>query len=180
MAQGKSLRISLHGVLIDILGVGVLILGKSGIGKTESALDLIMHGHRLVVDDLIQIEKEHNGVLYGFSHELGRHHMEIRGLGIIDIEKLFGISATSEKKQIELVIELADPGERIDDRMGLEEKTYTIMEVKLPRKRIPVRPGRNLTAIVEVATRDYLLKKRGYHAAKEFEQELLKNLKKRK
>ncbi len=179
MAQDKSLRISLHGVLIDVLGVGVVILGKSGVGKTECALDLVMHGHRLVADDLIQIEKERDGILYGFSHELGRHHMEIRGLGIIDIEKLFGISATSEKKQVELVIELVDPEESINDRVGLEEETYTIMEVETPRKRIPVRPGRNLTAIVEVAARDYLLKKRGYHAAKEFEQELLKNLKKR-
>ncbi|OGP54152.1 MAG: hypothetical protein A2Y65_00220 [Deltaproteobacteria bacterium RBG_13_52_11] len=179
MAQGKHLRISLHGVLVDVLGVGVLIMGKSGVGKTECALDLVMHGHRLVADDLIQIEKDSEGALYGFSHELGRHHMEIRGLGIIDIEKLFGISATSEKKQIELVIELVDTEECINDRVGLEEETYTIMEVEIPRKRIPVRPGRNLTAIVEVAARDYLLKKRGYHAAREFERELLKNLKKR-
>jgi HPr kinase/phosphorylase len=180
MVQGTSLHISLHGVLIDILGVGVLILGKSGIGKTECALDLVMRGHRLVVDDLIQIEKEQDGALYGFSHDLGRHNMEVRGLGIIDIEKLFGVSAIRHRKQIELVVELVDPEECIDDRMGLEETTYTILEVEIPRKRIPVRPGRNLTAIVEVAARDYLLKKRGYHAAKEFEKELLKTLKKRR
>jgi len=180
MAHGTSLRISLHGVLIDILGVGVLIVGKSGIGKTECALDLVMRGHRLVVDDLIQIEKEQDGALYGFSHELGRHHMEVRGLGIIDIEKLFGVSAIRHKKQIELVVELVDPEECIDDRIGLEGRTYTILEVEIPRKRIPVRPGRNLTAIVEVAARDYLLKKKGYHAAKEFEKELLENLKKRR
>jgi HPr kinase/phosphorylase len=180
MAQGTSIRISLHGVLIDILGVGVLILGKSGIGKTECALDLVMRGHRLVVDDLIQIEKKQDDALYGFSHDLGRHHMEVRGLGIIDIEKLFGVSAIRHKKQIELVVELVDPEECMDDRMGLEEKTYTILEVEIPRKRIPIRPGRNLTAIVEVAARDYLLKKRGYHAAKEFEKELLENLKKRR
>jgi HPr kinase/phosphorylase len=180
MAHGTSLRISLHGVLIDILGVGVLIVGKSGIGKTECALDLVMRGHRLVVDDLILIEQGPEGTLYGFSHDLGRHRMEVRGLGIIDIEKLFGVSATRDKKQIELVVELVGPEECIDDRMGLEEQTYTIMEVEVPRKRIPVRPGRNLTAIVEVAARDYLLKKRGYHAAKEFEKELLKNLKKRR
>jgi HPr kinase/phosphorylase len=106
--------------------------------------------------------------------------MEVRGLGIIDIEKLFGVSATRDKKQIELVVELVDPEECIDDRMGLEERTYTIMEMEVPRKRIPVRPGRNLTAIVEVAARDYLLKKKGYHAAKEFEKELLVNLKKQR
>ena len=180
MGQGTSIRISLHGVLIDILGGGVLIVGKSGIGKTECALDLVMRGHRLVVDDLVQIEKEQDDALYGFSHDLGRHHMEVRGLGIIDIEKLFGVSAIRHKKQIELVVELVDPEECIDDRLGLEERTYTIMEVEIPRKRIPVRPGRNLTAIVEVAARDYLLKKRGYHAAKEFERELLKKLKKSK
>ena len=180
MAQGKSLRISLHGVLIDILGVGVLILGKSGIGKTECALDLVMRGHRLVVDDFIQVEKEHENTLYGFCHELGRHHIEIRGLGIIDIEKLFGVSAVRDKKQIELVVELVDPKECIGDRLGLDEQTYTIIEVEIPRKRIPVRPGRNLAAIVEVAARDYLLKKGGYHAAREFEQELLMNLKKKR
>jgi HPr kinase/phosphorylase len=105
--------------------------------------------------------------------------MEIRGLGIIDIEKLFGISATSERKQIDIVIELVDQEECIRDRIGSEEETYTIMEQEIPCKRIPVRPGRNLAAIVEVAARDYLLKKRGYHAAREFEQELLKDLKKR-
>jgi HPr kinase/phosphorylase len=105
--------------------------------------------------------------------------MEIRGLGIINIEKPFGISATSEKKQIDLVIELVGPEESIIDRVGLETETYTIMGQELPRKRIPVRPGRNLTAIVEVAARDYLLKKRGYHAAREFERKLLKSLKKR-
>ena len=178
--QGKPLCISLHGVLLDVLGVGVLILGKSGIGKTECALDLVMRGHRLVADDLIQIEKGPDGALSGFSHEQGRHHMEIRGLGIIDIEKLFGISATSEKKQIELVIELVGPDESIIDRMGLETETYTIMEQEITRKRIPVRPGRNLSAIVEVAARDHLLKKRGYHVAREFEQNLLKSIKKRR
>ena len=180
MTQANSPSISLHGVLLDILGVGVLIMSKSGLGKTECALDLVMRGNRLVADDLIKIEKQADGVLCGFSHELGRHHMEIRGLGIIDIEKLFGISATCEKKQIELIIELVEPDEGIEDRIGLEEETYSIMEVEIPLKRIPVRPSRNLTAIVEVAVRDYLLKKRGYHAAKEFEQELLKNLTKKR
>ncbi|MBW2039509.1 MAG: hypothetical protein JRI46_07940 [Deltaproteobacteria bacterium] len=179
MAQGKVPRISLHGVLIDILGVGVLVLGKSGIGKSECALDLVMRGYRLVVDDLIQIEKGRDGALYGFSHDLGRHHMEIRGLGLIDVEKLFGITATRDRKQIELVIELVEPGESIDDLVGLKEETYNILGVEIPRKKIPVRPGRNLTAIVEVAARDHLLKKGGYHAAKEFEKELLINLKKK-
>ena len=180
MAQNKALCINLHGVLLDVLGVGVLIMGRSGVGKSECALDLIMRGHRLVVDDLIQIEKDLDSILYGFGHELGRHHMEIRGLGLIDIEKLFGVAAIRDRKQIELVIELVDPEECIDDRIGLDEETYSVLGVEIPRKRISVRPGRNLTAIVEIAARDYLLKKRGYHAAKEFEKELIANLKKKR
>jgi HPr kinase/phosphorylase len=178
MVQGAPSLITLHGVLLDVLGVGVIILGKSGIGKTECALDLVMHGHRLVADDLIQIEKESDGTLSGVSHGRGRHRMEIRGLGIIDIEKLFGISATCDKRQIDLVIELVEQDEGIKDRMGLEDETYTIMDVTIARKRIPVRTGKNLAAIVEVAARDFLLKKRGYYAAREFERELLEDLKK--
>ena len=176
MVQGASSLITLHGVLLDVLGVGVIILGKSGIGKTECALDLVMHGHRLVADDLIQIEKESDGTLSGVSHGRGRHRMEIRGLGIIDIEKLFGISAICDK--IDLVIELVEQDEGIKDRMGLEEETYTVMDVAIARKRIPVRTGKNLAAIIEVAARDFLLKKRGYYAAREFERELLEDLKK--
>jgi HPr kinase/phosphorylase len=178
MLPGASSLITLHGVLLDVLGVGVIILGKSGIGKTECALDLVMHGHRLVADDLIQIEKESDGTLSGASHGRGRHRMEIKGLGIIDIEKLFGIAATCDKKQIDLVIELVEEDEGVRDRMGLEEETYTIMDVAIARKRIPVRLGRNLAAIVEVAARDFLLKKRGHYAAREFERELLEDLKK--
>ena len=178
MVQGASSLITLHGVLLDVLGVGVIILGKSGIGKTECALDLVMHGHRLVADDLIQIEKESDGTLSGVSHGRGRHRMEIRGLGIIDIEKLFGISAICDKRQIDLVIELVEQDEGIKDRMGLEEETYTVMDVAIARKRIPVRTGKNLAAIIEVAARDFLLKKRGYYAARDFERELLEDLKK--
>jgi HPr kinase/phosphorylase len=178
MVQGASSVITLHGVLLDVLGLGVIILGKSGIGKTECALDLVMHGHRLVADDLIKIEKESDGTLSGASHGRGRHRMEIRGLGIIDIEKLFGIAATCDKKQIDLVIELVEQDEGSRDRVGLEEETYTIMDVAIARRRIPVRIGKNITAIVEVAARDFLLKKRGYYAARGFERELLEDLKK--
>jgi len=179
MSKAKVRHISMHGVLIDILDVGILLLGKSGIGKSECALDLIMRGYRLVVDDLILIEKGRDGTVCGFGNTLGRHHMEIRGLGLIDIEKLFGITATKDKKGIDLVIELVEPEEHIEDRVGLKEETFTILDVEVPFKRIPVRPGRNLTAIVEVAARDYLLKKGGYYAAKEFDKELLMNLKKK-
>jgi len=177
--QEKGSSISLHGTLVDILGVGVLLLGKSGIGKSECALELIMRGHSLVVDDLIRIEKVRNGDLFGFSHDLGRHHMEVKGLGLIDVEKLFGIAATREQKRIGLAIEFLEPDAHINDHVGLSEETYTIMGVSIPRKRIPVRPGRNLAALVEVATRDYLLKQGGYHVAREFEKELLVALKKK-
>ena len=178
MVQGASSLITLHGVLLDVLGVGVIIIGKSGIGKTECALDLVMHGHRLVADDLIQIERESDGTLAGASYGRGQHLMEIRGLGIIDIEKLFGVAATCDKKQIDLVIELVEQEDGIRDRVGLEEETYTIMDVAISRKRIPVRTGKNLAAIVEVAARDFLLKRRGHYAARKFERELLEDMKK--
>ena len=179
MGQKKISHTSMHGVLIDVLGVGVLLVGKSGMGKSECALDLVMRGHRLVADDLIRIEKGRDGSVSCFGPDLGRHHMEIRGLGLINIEKLFGITATKHREQIELVIELVTPEECTDDRVGLKDETYTILDVAVPYKRVPVSSGRNLTPIVEVAARDYLLKRSGYHAAKEFEEELLMNLKKR-
>jgi HPr kinase/phosphorylase len=178
MVQGASSLITLHGVLLDVLGVGVIILGKSGIGKTECALDLVMHGHRLVADDLIQIERERDGMLSGVSYGRGQHLMEIRGLGIIDIEKLFGVAATCDKKRIDLVIELIEQDEGVKDRVGLEEETYTIMDIAVARKLIPVRTGKNLAAIVEVAARDFLLKRRGHYAARKFERELLEDMKK--
>ena len=163
----------LHGVLVDVLGVGVLLLGKSGIGKSECALDLVMRGHRLVADDLIRVERSEEGKLYGSSHELGRHLMEIRGLGIIDIGKLFGIAATRDRKRIQLVIELVESDVEIKDLTGLESESYEILGVKLPLRRIPVRPGRNLTAIVEVAAREYLLEEEGYHTAVQLEERLI-------
>jgi HPr kinase/phosphorylase len=164
----------IHGVLVDVLGVGVLLLGKSGIGKSECALDLVIRGHRLVGDDIIQVKKKMPAALVGQAGETIHHHMEIRGLGIINIKDLFGVSSIREKKIVDMVLELVewDP-EQEYERLGIDDKTYTILGVDLPHIRIPVRPGRNLTSIIEVAARNFLLKGMGYHSAKEFHEKLL-------
>jgi HPr kinase/phosphorylase len=168
---------SIHGVMMDVFGVGVLILGKSGIGKSECALDLILRGHRLVADDMVFIQKRGPLALLGSGFEVIQHHMEIRGLGIINIRSLFGVEAIRERKKIELVVELmAWEAYQDYDRIGFEEEKYTILEVELPMLRIPVTPGRNLTTIIEVAARNHLLKMMGYDSALEFEKRLLSRM----
>lgn len=162
----------LHGVLVDVFGVGVLIVGRSGIGKSECALELVMRGHRLVADDLICLERSPEGKLYGYGEELGRYLMEIRGLGIVDIEKLFGVAATRPRKRIHLVIELVDQGGEVMDRTGLERRKWEALGVELPLRRIPVTPGRNLSIIVEVAARNFLLEERGMRAPEELDRRL--------
>jgi HPr kinase/phosphorylase len=157
-----------HGVLVDVAGVGVLILGRSGIGKSECALELILKGHRLVADDVVCLELDQSGKLYGYGLNPGRTYMEIRGLGIVDVEKLFGIAALKPRKRLHLVIELVDP-EEIQDRTGMERRTMKILGVDVPCKRIPVTPGRNLSAIVEVAARNFLLEERGVRAPEELD-----------
>jgi len=168
---------NVHGVLVDVLGVGVLLLGKSGIGKSECALDLVIRGHRLVADDIIFIKKKMPAALVGQAAQAIQHHMEIRGLGIINIKDLYGVSSIREKKIIELVIELVewDPLQEYD-RLGIDDRVYSILNIDLPHLTIPVRPGRNLTSIIEVAARNHLLKQMGYHAAKEFQESLLARL----
>lgn len=168
---------NVHGVLVDVLGVGVLLLGKSGIGKSECALDLVIRGHRLVADDIIFIKKKMPAALVGQAAQAIQYHMEIRGLGIINIKDLYGVSSIREKKIIDLVIELVDwdPAQEYD-RLGIDERVHTILKVDLPHLIIPVRPGRNLTSIIEVAARNHLLKQMGYHAAKEFQENLLARL----
>ncbi len=164
---------SIHGVLVDILGVGILLLGKSGIGKSEAALDLVMRGHRLVADDIVDIRKRPPDTVFGSGSEIIKHHMEIRGLGIINIKDLFGIAAVRDTKKIELVIELVEWREDEEyDRLGVEEMTLTILEVSIPKLKIPVRPGRPTTSIIEVAARNQLLKIQGHHSAKDFQDRL--------
>ena len=164
---------SIHAVLMDVLGVGVLLLGKSGIGKSEAALDLIMRGHRLVADDLVEVRRTSGDVLVGWASELIKHHMEVRGLGIINIKDMFGVAAVRDEKKIELVLELLrwDQTES-HDRLGLDEMVYPILEVPVPLLRIPVSPGRNVSSLIEVAARNRLLQVRGHHSAREFQERL--------
>ncbi|AJF06990.1 HPr(Ser) kinase/phosphatase [Geoalkalibacter subterraneus] len=162
-----------HGVLVDVLGVGVLLMGKSGIGKSECALDLILRGHRLVADDVVKVRSKLPAVLFGEGIDLLHYHMEIRGLGIINIKHLFGVAAIRERKKIDLVIELVEWEADCEyDRLGLEEETLTLLNIPIPLQRVPVRPGRNITTIVEVAARNQLLKEMGYHSAREFQDRL--------
>ncbi len=164
---------SIHGVLMDVLGVGILLLGKSGIGKSEAALDLVMRGHRLVADDIVDIRKKPPDIIFGSGSEIIKHHMEIRGLGIINIKDLFGIAAVRDTKKIELVIELVDWREDEEyDRLGVEDQVYRVLDVEVPHLRVPVRPGRNITSLIEVAARNQLLKYQGHHSAREFQDRL--------
>jgi HPr kinase/phosphorylase len=164
---------TIHGVLLDILGIGVLLLGKSGIGKSEAALDLVARGHRLVADDIVNIRRIGPNLVYGSGSGIIRHHMEIRGLGIINIQDLFGISAVRDVKKIELVIELSDWDQDAEyDRLGVDDEVYSILGEVLPLRRVPVRPGRNVAIIIEVAARNQLLKFMGHHSAREFQDRL--------
>jgi HPr kinase/phosphorylase len=164
---------TVHGVLVDVLGVGVLLLGKSGVGKSECALDLVLRGHRLVADDIVKVRMKLPAVLFGEGMDLLHYHMEIRGLGIINIKHLFGVAAIRERKKIDLAVELVEWEEGKEyDRLGLEEQHYSSLGLTIPLLRIPVRPGRNITSIVEVAARNQLLKEMGYHSALEFQDRL--------
>jgi len=164
---------SLHGVLLDVFGVGVLLLGKSGIGKSEIALDLVMRGHRLVADDIVDVTRRKAQSVHGAGNPVIKHHMEIRGLGIINIKDLFGVASVRETKKIELVIELVewDPHQEYD-RLGVEDQMFSIVGVDIPLSVVPVRPGRNMTTIIEVAARNQLLKLQGHHSAREFAERL--------
>ncbi len=160
---------TVHGVLVDVYGMGVLLIGDSGIGKSECALDLIQRGHRLVADDVVEIRKYPNGSLVGRAAEMIRYHMELRGIGIINIKHLFGVSAVRASKSIELVIELQrwDPTRKYD-RLGIDGQTYAILDRPRPFLTLPVASGRNLALLIEIAARNELLKQQGYDAAKEF------------
>ena len=166
-------RSTLHGVLLDVYGVGVLITGESGVGKSEAALELVKRGHQLVADDVVDVRKVNDSRLVGEAPETIRHFMEIRGIGIIDIKAMFGIGAVLMSKSVDLVIHLENWNEQKSyDRLGLSEDFTAIMEVKIPQLILPVRPGRNLAIIIEVAARNFSLKKMGYSAAKELDSRL--------
>ena len=170
MGQCLAPRATMHGVLLEVYGVGVLITGRSSVGKSEAALELIKRGHQLVADDVVDICKVADDRLSGESPEMVRHLMEIRGIGIIDIRAMYGIGSILMKKSIDLVIHLEKWDEQKEyDRFGLNDEYTTIMDVKIPRIVLPVKPGRNLAIIIEVAARNFSLKKLGYSAAQELD-----------
>ena len=173
MSQALAPHSTVHGVLLDVYGLGVLLTGDSGVGKSEAALELVKRGHQLVADDVVDIKKVNENRLIGESPETIRHFMEIRGIGIIDIRQMYGIGAVLRSKSIDMVIHLELWQEsKSYDRLGLKDAYTTIMGVRIPEIVLPVRPGRNLAVVIEVAARNLGLKRLGYSAASELDRRL--------
>jgi HPr kinase/phosphorylase len=171
-------KTTLHGSLADIYGVGLLFTGRSGIGKSECVLDLVERGHRLVADDVVIVTRRGNDVLIGQGHELAAHHMEIRGLGLIDIPALFGIRSVRQQKRIEVVVELSDWDKAMDaDRTGLTRQETVVLDVALPKVIVPLNPGKNLTVISEVVAMNHLLRMTGVDSAAAFNDRLIRRMK---
>ena len=169
--------ITIHGVLVDVYGEGLLIMGESGIGKSEAALELVRRGHRLVTDDVVEIRKINEHTLIGTSPDITRYFIELRGIGIIDVKTLFGVEGVKEKQQIDLVIKLEDwKKDNEYDRLGLEEEYTEFLGNKVVCHSLPIRPGRNLAVIVEAAAVNHRQKKMGYNAAKELYKRVTDNL----
>lgn len=163
-----------HGSLADVYGVGVMFIGRSGIGKSECVLDLVERGHRLVADDVVLITKRGNDILIGRGHEQQKHHMEIRGVGIVDIKGLFGIRSIRQQKRVEVIVQLVDWDDKAQyDRTGLDTEEVEILGVPLPRITIPLNAGKNITVISEVVAMNHLMKYSGVHSARLFNQRLL-------
>ena len=159
-----------HGVLMDVLGVGILVSGASGIGKSECGLELVSRGYRLVADDAVMVKRMHPSTLFGMASDVVRYHMEVRGLGIVNVKDIFGITAIRKKKQMDLVVELVEwEAQQSYDRLGMDETSHEILGVKLPHLRVPVSPGRSIATIVEVAARNQIMKIMGFDPAREFE-----------
>ncbi|MCI9615406.1 HPr(Ser) kinase/phosphatase [Lachnospiraceae bacterium 62-26] len=172
--------ISIHGVLVDVYGVGVLIMGESGIGKSEAALELIKRGHRLVSDDVVEIRKVSDATLVGTAPDITRHFIELRGIGIVDVKTLYGVQSVRETQNIDLVITLEDwDKDKKYDRLGMEEEYTEFLGNKIVCHQLPIRPGRNLAIIVETAAINYRQKKMGYNAAQELYKRVQKNLTKK-
>jgi len=173
-------RTTLHGSLADVYGVGLLFVGRSGIGKSECVLDLVERGHRLVADDVVQVTKRGQDVLLGRGHELAAHHMEIRGIGLIDIPALFGVRAVRQQKRIEVVVQLEDWETAKDaDRTGLARQETMILEVPVPKVVVPLNPGKNITVISEVVAMMHLLRYSGVDVAAAFNERLIRRMKER-
>ena len=172
--------ISIHGVLVDVYGVGVLIMGESGIGKSEAALELFKRGHRLVSDDVVEIRKVSDATLVGTAPDITRHFIELRGIGIVDVKTLYGVQSVRETQNIDLVITLEDwDKDKKYDRLGMEEEYTEFLGNKIVCHQLPIRPGRNLAIIVETAAINYRQKKMGYNAAQELYKRVQKNLTKK-
>jgi HPr kinase/phosphorylase len=170
--------VSLHGSLADVFGVGLFFTGKSGIGKSECVLDLVERGHRLVADDLVITSKRGNDVLIGRGHEMQRHYMEIRGVGLIDIPAIFGIRAVRQQKRIEVVVQLEEWDQHaVVERTGLDMETTTILEVELPKVTVFLNPGKNITVVAEVIALNHLLRYSGVNAAEAFNERLVGRMK---
>ena len=170
--------VSLHGSLADVFGVGLFFTGMSGIGKSECVLDLVERGHRLVGDDLVIVSKRGNDVLIGRGHEMQRHYMEIRGVGLIDIPAIFGIRAVRQQKRIEVVVQLEQWNQdAVGERTGLDVQTTTILDVELPKITVFLNPGKNITVIAEVIALNHLLRYSGIHAPEAFNDRLIKRMK---
>lgn len=163
---------TIHGVLVDVLGVGVLLIGRSGVGKSEAALDLVLKGHRLVADDVVEVIVRPPDTVWGAATQLHQHHMEIRGMGILNITHLFGVAAVRDNKKIEVVVELSEVESSDFDRLGTESQVWPILSVDVPLVRIPLRPGRNIASLIEVVARNQLLKYRGHDSAREFQEKV--------
>jgi HPr kinase/phosphorylase len=169
---------TLHGSLADVYGVGVLFVGESGVGKSECVLDLVERGHRLVADDLVFVTRQGNDLLIGRGHELQRHHMEIRGIGIIDVPGLFGVRAVRQQKRIEVIVQLEDwETTRESDRTGLSRQETLILEVPVPKVVVPLNPGKNITVISEVVAMNHLLRYSGIDTAAAFNERLIRRMK---
>ena len=168
-------RVTLHGVLIEIYGEGVLLLGDSGVGKSETAIELVKRGHRLIADDAVEIKRVSDKTLVGTAPEVIRHFIELRGIGIVDVRRIFGIGAIKMTEKVELVINL-EPWEdgKQYDRLGMDSQTTSILDIAVPSLTIPVKPGRNLAVIIEVAAMNDRQKKMGFNAAKELQERMLK------
>ncbi len=172
---------TVHGSLADVFGVGLLFLGRSGIGKSECVLDLVERGHRLVADDVVHITRHGNDVLIGRGHELARHYMEIRGVGLIDIRALFGIRAVRQQKRLEVVVQLEDwDATREYDRTGIDGQTTQLLDMALPLVTVPLNPGKNLTVVCEVVAMNHLLRYSGVDSARIFNERLLQRMAERR
>lgn len=171
---------TLHGSLADVFGVGLFFTGQSGIGKSECVLDLVERGHRLVADDLVITSRRGNDVLIGRAHELAGHHMEIRGIGVIDVSALFGIRAVRQQKRIEVMVHLESWNQNSAvDRTGLDTQTTNILGVEIPKIIVPLNPGKNITVIAEVIAMNHLLRYAGFHPAEQFNSKLIQKMQKK-